>query len=778
MDRIENRDELALAQQELLRANRLYAMLSQINRTIVRSEAPDDLFANVCRIALEHGGFSLAWICLLEPASARSELVACAGGASAQEFDRLTGWLTRQQPMPQDGGESVPPIIVNDALSAAPVTVEVDLLAERLVRSGGAFPICRDGDLIGTFHLVSAEADFFKATEVNLMSEVAADISYALNALRHEERRIAAESKMRYQAYYDAQTGVPSRAWFEERLADVCAAADTSSVQVLVADLRQYHGIVQLLSPAAGIELIRTVARQLEAAFPGLAMARVMESKFAFLLRNASGLHEAEELAWQIHQVLARGMQAGAQEMFLAPFIGIASYPQDSGATGLLRCATVAADSKAADANALCSFYSPDLDQNSRRWLDMDSALRRALERKEFVLHYQPQVDLRSGRIVGAEALLRWNRPGHGLVPPMEFIGQLEESGLIEAVGEWVMQEACRRRRAWQDQGLPPVRVAVNLSARQFHDDRVPTMVRRALGDSGLDPGCLELELTESVVLTHADQVIRTMRELNATGVSHALDDFGTGYSSLSYLQRLPVARIKIDKSFVTNLISSASDAAIARAVIGMAHSLGLAVIAEGVETQGQLGYLRSLGCEEMQGYLFSRPLPETEFLELLAAGRGLALSEETMDRVLLLVDDEPNILTALKRTLRREGYRVLSTNRVAEGFELLGAHRVGVVICDQRMPEMTGTEFLRRTKALYPDTVRIVLSGYTELNSIIDAVNRGAVYKFITKPWDDEVLLDSVRDAFRMYEIGREHRAMSQRLKAMDPADPLGGPA
>jgi FixJ family two-component response regulator len=244
------------------------------------------------------------------------------------------------------------------------------------------------------------------------------------------------------------------------------------------------------------------------------------------------------------------------------------------------------------------------------------------------------------------------------------------------------------------------------------------------------------------------------------------LDDFGTGYSSLSYLQRLPVDRIKIDKSFVANLTSNPSDAAIVRAVVGMAHSLGLKVIAEGVETEGQLGFLRGINCEEIQGFVFSRPLPADDFTLLLREGRSIPPKQiEKPERIVLLIDDESNIISALTRVLRRKRFRIVGTTSIKEGFELMAIHQPGVVICDQRMPEMTGTEFLRRIKDIYPDTIRIVLSGYTELNSVIDAVNHGEVYKFLTKPWEDEALCQVIGDAFNIYELRQENRDLSRKL-------------
>jgi EAL domain-containing protein (putative c-di-GMP-specific phosphodiesterase class I)/FixJ family two-component response regulator len=534
---------------------------------------------------------------------------------------------------------------------------------------------------------------------------------------------------------------------------------------VLVANLRRYHSIIHLLGPDTGQEIIRALAARLESTLPTFPVARINESKFAVILKDPEGLDVAEELAWQIQRILVEPIQVDHQDIFLDPFVGIALFPQDGSPTDVLKHAMQAAASN--DTTSHCRFFFADMDEGSRRQLNLDTALHRALERHEFVLHYQPQVDLTSGLIIGAEALLRWQSCDYGSIPPQDFIPLLEENGLINAVGEWVLREACRRNQQWQNEGLPPLRIAVNLSARQFRDNDIRTMVRRVLEESGLEPQWLELELTESIVLLNADNVIRTMHDLNTDGISFALDDFGTGYSSLSYLQRLPVARIKIDRSFVTHITSNPSDAAIVRAVVGMAHSLGLSVIAEGVETEGQLGFLRGVSCEEIQGYFFSRPLPADEFALLLREGRSIPPEKiDKPEQVLLLVDDEPNILSALTRALRRKGFHVLSTTSTREGFELLATHRPGVVLCDQRMPEMTGTEFLRRVKDLYPETVRMVLSGYAELNSVLDAVNKGAVYKFLTKPWEDDALCESIKDAFLIYELHRENRELSRRLQ------------
>jgi predicted signal transduction protein with EAL and GGDEF domain/FixJ family two-component response regulator len=755
---------------ELLRMNRLYAMLSQINHVIVRAHDPYELYSAACRIAIESGGFCQAWIGLIDPVSRLVQPVARAG-AVVEELDEYPISAA-------DAGDSNSPTgrairegkvrIVNGTGEAEGMDDWSGRFDRCWLGSIAAVPLRLEGEVIGALTLASEESGFFRHLETHLLEEVAGDISYALESMRGEEKRLAAESKMRFLAYYDSYTGLPGRELFNERLTQACRDMGHRMLGVLVANLRNYHGVLQTLGEAGGRNIARVVTERLESIEPPLFVARVSEAEFAILLEDQDGPHTVEDAAWRIHSALAQAVRVEDQEVILSPFIGIALHPKDGAPDELLQRAMAAADKMPGDASGYCRFFWADLETHSRHQLSMESALHRAVERGEFVLHYQPQLDLRSGRMIGAEALVRWQRPGHGLVPPQEFISLLEDNGLISVVGEWILHEACRRGREWQD-GEHPLRIAVNLSARQFSGGDIRATVKKALDATGLDPGLLELELTESIVLLDAEAVIRTLRELSSDGVNLALDDFGTGFSSLSYLQRLPVKRLKIDRGFVNEITSNPGSAAIVRAIVGMAHSLGLSVIAEGVETEGQLGFLRALCCEEMQGYLFSPPLPADRFVELMHEGRGLQplVGTEKRERVLLVVDDEPNMLAAIKRAMRRVDMRVLTTTSVYEGFDILATNPVGVVISDHRMPEMTGTEFLRRVKELHPGVVRIVLTGYTEVSAIIDAVNRGAVYKFLTKPWDDELLRENIEEAFRIHEMTWENRELTRKLNA-----------
>jgi EAL domain-containing protein (putative c-di-GMP-specific phosphodiesterase class I)/ActR/RegA family two-component response regulator len=365
-------------------------------------------------------------------------------------------------------------------------------------------------------------------------------------------------------------------------------------------------------------------------------------------------------------------------------------------------------------------------------------------------------VDLRSGQTIGAEALLRWRRNGNGagLTGPAQFIPLAEKTGLIVPIGAWVIDTACRQLRLWLDQGMGDVRLAVNVSACQLRAVDFDATLAATLKRHGVPAQHLELELTESMLMQDPDAAAALLKRLKVIGVKLSLDDFGTGYSSLAYLKRFPIDAVKIDQTFVRDIVTDPDAAGIVSAVIGLAQRMHLRTIAEGVETEAQLGYLRKLGCEVMQGYYFSRPVPEAEFNAMLRAGKCLpALVAAQADRTLLLVDDEANILAALCRMLRNEGYRVLTAASAREGLELLARNDIQVILSDQRMPEMTGTEFLGRVKAMHPDTVRIVLSGYAELTTIIEAVNQGAIYKFLIKPWDDDLLRGHIRDAFQYHD-------------------------
>jgi EAL domain-containing protein (putative c-di-GMP-specific phosphodiesterase class I)/CheY-like chemotaxis protein len=394
-------------------------------------------------------------------------------------------------------------------------------------------------------------------------------------------------------------------------------------------------------------------------------------------------------------------------------------------------------------------------------------ALREALSLNQFCLHYQPQADLQTGRICGLEALLRWQHPITGNIPPSVFIPLAEQTRLIVPIGDWVIRRACEDIRSWLDRGIMVPPVAVNVSPFQFSDHLVTTLLR-AMDDFQVTSDLLELEVTESALMGDVPDNERILHALKQRGFKLSLDDFGTGYSSLSYLKRYPFDRVKIDQGFVRDVANSVSDQMLVKVIVSMSHGLGMRVIAEGVETEAQCEIMRESVCDEIQGYFFSRPVDAQATQTFLVSGVALPahlLRLRKPQRTLMLVDDEPNIVASLNRLLRPLGHKILQAHSGREGLALLEQHKVDVIISDQRMPEMTGVEFLSITKERFPDTIRIVLTGYAEIETVINAVNKGSVYRFLAKPWEESDLLDALHKALEIRDLRDENLKLHLQL-------------
>lgn len=437
-----------------------------------------------------------------------------------------------------------------------------------------------------------------------------------------------AEERLRYVSNFDTLTGLPNRMLLRDRVRQLKSQAQGAgqALGFMLLRLGRIPLIREALGPAAEQALLQEAAGRLRETAGADVVGRFSDNTFAVLAQCTV----AEDLALTARRLLAAVGKPFAwedEELHLDPVIGITVYPNDDVKyEGLVRGAEAALRRALEDVGQRYAFYRPELNQGADDRFRLESALRRAIERDELVLHYQPQVDLASGRIVGAEALLRWRHPERGLVSPAVFIPLAEETGLILPMGDWVLSAACNQQRKWRDAGLPLVPVSVNLSAHQF-DDRIVGTVGRVLAESGLEPELLELELTESASMADADKSCALLAQLKSMGVSLAIDDFGTGFSNLTYLKRFPVDKLKLDQSFVADILKSADDLAIPRAVIAMAHGLRLTVVAEGVETAGQLAVLAEHGCDMMQGYYFSKPLPAEDFGWMLRDGAMLDLA-------------------------------------------------------------------------------------------------------------------------------------------------------
>ena len=752
----------------LNRINSVLTMLSNINRMIVRVESPDALYLDACRFAVECGLFKFAWIGLADSFSQRLRPIASWGeNNSFPEHVAAAGELAD---LVQRSGE---PCICNDIHIIPHDQPGRDDSIARGFRSMAGLPLIEGGRVIGVFSLYAGQTEFFDQAVVNLLTEVAEDISFALEHMLSEQRRLAAEAKIHYLAFYDAQTGLPNRTLFEERLASMAALTRERGTCLTLLDikLQRFDQVTQVLGHLALDEVLRILAMRLEKVRgnDGL-VAQLGSDEFAVVSLELPDVDAVVAFAQRVEQAMAQAVSTGGKEVFLHAVIGVVIYPfHENDIRYLLRRARVAAEHTVGETGF--QLYSPDFDRDLEQRVEMEAELHRAMEREEFELYYQPQINLKTGFIIGVEALLRWHHPQRGLISPAQFIPLLEECGLMSAVGTWVLRVACIQAKRWQDQGLAPLRMAVNLSAQQFRQTDLVSIVKSALQDAELDAEFLELELTESLILENAELTIKTMHELKALGISLSLDDFGTGYSSLSYLRRYPIDRIKIDQSFVRDMTEHAGSAALVRSILAMAYNLGLKTIAEGVETEGQFGYLRKQLCQEMQGFLFSRPLPLNDLTLMLENGSKCQFNDGVSEGgyTLLVVDDEPNILSALKRVFRRENWQVLTAGNAHEGFEQMATHEVGVLISDQRMPGMSGTEFLHRIKEMYPDTVRILLTGYADFTTVIDAVNQGDLYKVLSKPMDSDVLRDVTREAFRRYEIFAENHRLVRRLEELE---------
>ena len=427
-----------------------------------------------------------------------------------------------------------------------------------------------------------------------------------------------ANDELKRLALHDPLTKLPNRLLLEDRIEQAIAHAGRGKhhCAVLFVDLDRFKMVNDSLGHFTGDELLRAVGVRLQ----GLVRAedtvsRLGGDEFVLLLREVADIEDAAGVAAKIIDALRESFRIHEHELYVTPSIGITVFPLhgDTGPMLITRADAAMYNAKQAGRNNYQVFAS-EMSTFFPERLMLENDLRRAIQRNEFELHYQPKVDVNDGRVAGMEALVRWRHPQKGLVPPQDFIGLAEDTGLIIPIGAWVIQEACSQNKAWQKAGMSRMRVAVNISGVQFRQKDLLDTIASALAESGLAPECLEIEITESVVMQNASEAIVTLEKLYAMGVHVSIDDFGTGYSSLSYLKRFPIDKLKIDRSFIRDISSDMDDAAIVRATIGLAHNLRLRVVAEGVETADQLQFLRSLGCDEYQGFYKSHPLPAAEF--------------------------------------------------------------------------------------------------------------------------------------------------------------------
>ncbi|WP_374013939.1 EAL domain-containing protein [Pseudoxanthomonas koreensis] len=554
-------------------------------------------------------------------------------------------------------------------------------------------------------------------------------------------------------------TDVPPRlgAANPELAAMIAHAADGGPPLMLVhLDIDHFASVNENMSVDVGDLALDLLACRLEEALRGRGrLWRHGSDEFVAAIALEPGMPSPEALGEDLLRHTESPLSVLPYTLFLTAKAGISLCPQHArDADALLRMAETAAR-QASHGEERIQFYGGPSLQNVHNESVIARQIVDAIPNGELRLRFQPEISARDGRVVGMEALLRWQSPSLGLMVPERFMPIAERLGVIVQIGDWVLENAIAQLRLWREAGYDDLFVAINVSTLQLVRPGFTDEVLERLRRAGVPPECLVLEINESALAANVTPVHEGLAMLRREGMGLALDNFGTGDSSLSALVRYPVDMLKIDRSFIRSAPAGERETAIVRAIIAMGHQLNMKVIANGVESEAQLGYLRRSDCDMFQGYLFGEPmLPETAGMALRRRYlRPELFATAKHDMTLLLVDDEENVLRSLVRLFRRDGYRILAAGNVRDAFDLLATNDVQVILSDQRMQDMSGTEFLGRVKMLYPDTVRMVLSGYTDLATVTDAINRGAIYRFLTKPWNDDELREHIRQAFRTHQ-------------------------
>jgi diguanylate cyclase (GGDEF)-like protein len=610
------RDERELAEDKIKRLNRVYAMLSGINALIVRARDRSYLFEETCRIAVEDGQFGTAWIGTFDPAIQEVTPVAWAG-LGAEEIALATSKATTRSDVPEGQG------VLGRAIREKRPAFSNDLGSER---SGGGkrrqavidhgyrslivLPLMVEGAVAATLALCVEEPHFFDEEELKLLNQLAGDISFALEHIGKEE-------KLAYLAHYDVLTGLPNRALFHERLSHQLriAGQKKTNVMLFLGDVKRFRFINESLGRHSGDALLRELATRIKNRWPDPDnVARITADCFTGVLADAGDEADIVYLLEKsIKEELSQPFKINEKELTVSMTVGIAVFPADGSDADTLFKNAEAALKKAKESGEHFLFYQREMNARVAEILLLENKMRRALDQQQFVLHYQSKIELATGTISGLEALIRWNDPETGLVPPMQFIPLLEETGMILEAGGWAILEALKEYERWSKQGLMPPRIAVNVSPIQLRQKGFVDVVRDALRASGTEPPGLDLEITESLIMEDIKGNIEKLRAVRDLGVNIAIDDFGTGYSSLGYLAKLPVNALKIDRSFIITMAEDRDSMNIVSTIISLAHTLALKVVAEGVDSEEQSRLLKQLKCDQIQGYLFSKPLPAAQ---------------------------------------------------------------------------------------------------------------------------------------------------------------------
>jgi diguanylate cyclase (GGDEF)-like protein len=605
---------------------RMFAALSATNEAIMRAKTRAEMFELVCAAAVLGGKFTSTTIALAEPGEEFLRIAASKGQNNNRV--RSTRFAISEE-RPEGRGltgtafRTKTPCIMNDFLTNERTAHWHKLAKEGGTRSGGCFPLLKNGgESVGVLLFLAAEEDVFTADLVELLAKLAENVSFALDNFDRADEKTRADARIEYLASHDSLTGLPNRETFNQLLHFAIEAARRYERQfaVLFIDLDRFKIINDSLGHEAGDALLVEIASRLRRELRSSdIVARLGGDEFVVILEQTAERGDIEAITRKLLSAVSEPVQLNGHECQTTASIGIAMFPADgSDVHTLTKNADMAMYLAKEDGKNDFRFFTKEVKMLSIERLTLETCLRHALARDEFSLQYQPKVDLATRQITGVEALLRWTHPERGMLSPAQFIPLAEETGLIVSIGRWVLKEACAQNMAWQRRGLRPVSMAVNLSPRQFVDEGLLQDIDEALAASGMSPVLLQLEVTESMVMRNVPRAIKVLDAVQSRGIRLAIDDFGTGYSSMSLMKQFPIDTIKIDRSFVRDLPDDSEDQAIAQAIISMGKALGMTVVAEGVETSEQETFLRSHGCDEMQGFLFSKPLAHEQLADLL----------------------------------------------------------------------------------------------------------------------------------------------------------------
>jgi diguanylate cyclase (GGDEF)-like protein len=618
-------DEKARVEEQKDRLTRMFAALSATNEAIMRAKSRSELFDLVCEAAANGGQFTSTSIGLVRPGQDFFDIVAAAGPTAEKS---KTSKLSVREDCPEGRGisgvafRSGQPCISNDYLNDPRGALFHDSIRSDGASAVAVFPLFNGGKAIGILLFCAREKGAFTPTSVDLLQRIADNIAFALDNFDRADEKMRADERIEYLASHDGLTGLPNREMFNHLLHSAMVSAQLRQLQfaLLFIDLDRFKVINDSLGHEAGDALLVEMAIRLQQNLRASdIVARLGGDEFVVILEHSARREDIEDIVRKLLVAISEPMRLSGHECHATASIGVAMFPaHGTDVHALTKSADTAMYLAKEDGKNNFRFFTKEVKMQSIERLTLENSLRHALDHNEFSLHYQPKVDLATGQITGVEALLRWTHPEYGMLPPGQFIPLAEETGLIVPIGRWALMTACKQNMAWQRRGLRPVSMAVNLSPRQFIDENLLQDIDEALAASGMSPVLLQIEVTESMMMRDVERAREVLDAIQSRGIRIAIDDFGTGYSSMSLMKQFPIDTIKIDRSFVRDLPDDTEDQAIAQAIISMGRALGMTIVAEGVETLEQEQFLRAHGCDEMQGFLFSRPLSSEQLADLL----------------------------------------------------------------------------------------------------------------------------------------------------------------